>query len=856
MIQIHDRFRNVIGFTARTMTEQQPKYLNSSESLIFHKSTVLFGIEDAWKIAAKQDKMFLVEGAPDCMRLQSIGICNTVAALGSSWGESHFSTIKRVTSKICFLPDADPPKNGEPFGHGVEVVMNAGTLAMEYGLSVSVKEIPDTEENVKQDPDTFFKNANIFNSTEEVDFILWMADKLFPITNTTEEQRQTIKKIAYLLSLIDDDTGVSMYIGKLTKYYQGRRLWLLAVDKERKLREEQTKKTKDKDEDDLNRKYGFYIDHGCYMSITEKGSVYEWSNFTMLPLFHIKDNISPKRLYKIKNAMNHEEILELKQEDLIALAKFKQRIEGLGNFIWKGTEKELTKLKSYLYEKTETATEITQMGWQRGGFYAFGNGVFFENHFIQADEFGIVRLKDKGNFYLPSSSTIYKNDPKLFTFEKQFVHLNLSSVTIKQFTEQLFKVYGDNGRVGFCFYLATLFRDVVTSTSANHWFPILNLFGPKGSGKSELGHTLLSLFTISYTAPNIQNSTPSALNDTVAASSNALAHIDEYKNDIDPKMIEFLKGLWDGTGRTRMNMDLDKKKETTAVDSGIILSGQEMPTADIALFSRLIFLQFPRSEFTDAEKHNYKALLEMRSLSLTHITLEILKQRRHFEQAWSTAFKDAQNAVSDAMGKEKGEDRIMNNWCVPLAALRVLQSIIPTLTFEEMLNVTVEGIRKQNGECKTNGELGNFWNVVQYLASDGELIEGGDFFIRYCGKFKTDIINAAWQTERPVLFLQKTRIFNLYRKEGRQANEKVLPTDALKYYLQNSRAYLGEKVARFDVYKKGIIQYDHTKITSNNTPVKMTMTQRAFCFDYNLLCETFGISLWTAPSKSDTEEPF
>lgn len=856
VIQIHDRFGHVIGFTARCMDDQQPKYLNSSESDIFHKSYVLFGIEDAWKTAAKQDKMFLVEGAPDCMRLQSIGIHNTVAALGSAWNDSHFSTIKRVTNKVCFLPDADPPKKGETHGHGVQVVMEAGTQAMEYGLTVSVKEIPDTEENIKQDPDSFFKNTNIFNATEEVDFILWMADKLFPHTTTTEEQREAIKEIAYLLSLIDDETGVSMYIGKLTKYYQGKRLWLKAVDEERKKREQETKTTKDKEENDLNRKYGFYVDHGCYMSITEKGSVYEWSNFTMLPLFHIKDTTNPKRLYKIKNAMNQEEILELKQEDLIALAKFKQKIEGLGNFIWKGTEKELTKLKSYLYEKTETATEITQMGWQRAGFYAFGNGVFYDDLFIKTDDYGIVRLKDKGNYYLPSCSTIYKSDTKLFTFEKQFVHLNLSSVTLKEFTDQLFKVYGDNGRVGFCFYLATLFRDVVTTTSANHWFPILNLFGPKGSGKSELGHTLLSLFTISYTAPNIQNSTPSALNDTVAQSANALAHIDEYKNDIDPKMIEFLKGLWDGTGRTRMNMDLDKKKETTAVDSGIILSGQEMPTSDIALFSRLIFLQFPRSEFSDLEKQNYKKLLEMRSLGLTHLTLEVLKQRKHFEQAWSTAFHETQTIVANALGREKGEDRIMNNWCVPLAALRVLQGIIPTLTYDDMLRVTIEGIKKQNGECKTNGELGNFWNVVQYLASDGELIEGGDFFIRFYSKFKTDIINAIWQSERPVLFLQKSRIFSLYRKEGRQANEKVLPTDALKYYLQNSKAYLGEKVARFDVYKKGIIQYDHTRAAMGSTPPKLTMTQRAYCFDYDLLCETFGISLWTAPDQSDSDEPF
>ena len=854
VIQIHDRFGHIIGFTARCMDDQQPKYLNSSESDIFHKSYVLFGIEDAWKTAAKQDKMFLVEGAPDCMRLQSIGIHNTVAALGSAWNDSHFSTIKRVTNKVCFLPDADPPKKGETHGHGVQVVMEAGTQAMEYGLTVSVKEIPDTEKNIKQDPDSFFKNTNIFNATEEVDFILWMADKLFPHTTTTEEQREAIKEIAYLLSLIDDETGVSMYIGKLTKYYQGKRLWLKAVDEERKKREQETKKTKDKEENDLNRKYGFYVDHGCYMSITEKGSVYEWSNFTMLPLFHIKDNVNPKRLYKIKNCMNCEEIVELKQEDLISISKFKQKVEGLGNYIWKATERELTKLKSYLYEKTETATEITQMGWQRAGFYAFGNGVVFNGVFQETDENGIVRLKDKGNYYLPSNSKIYKADPKLFTFEKQFVHLNLSSVTLTQFTDQLFKVYGDNGKVGFCFYLATLFRDVVTSTSANHWFPILNLFGPKGSGKSELGHTLLSLFTIAYTAPNIQNSTPSALNDTVAASANALAHIDEYKNDLDVKIIEFLKGLWDGTGRTRMNMDLDKKKETTAVDAGIILSGQEMPTADIALFTRIIFLQFPRSEFSDKEKQNYKRLLDMRSLGLTHLTVELLKQRRHFEQAWSTAFKEAQTDVGNALGDAKGEDRIMNNWCVPLAALRVLQSCIPNLSYDDMLRVIVDGIRKQNAECKTNGELGGFWNTVQYLVSDGELIDGGDFFIRFLNHLKTDVADVSWTERRPVLFLQKTRVFNLYRKEGRQTNDKVLPTDALRYYLQNSTAYLGEKVARFDVYKKGSPVYDTTKSAPNKPPSRVTSAQRAYCFAYDRLVQIFAISL--GDPYDDSEDPF
>lgn len=483
------------------------------------------------------------------------------------------------------------------------------------------------------------------------------------------------------------------------------------------------------------------------------------------------------------------------------------------------------------------------MGWQREGFYAFGNGVFFKNKFYTADDYGIVRLPDLGNYYLPSSSKIYKDDARLFTFEKQFVHLNYSSVTLEEFITQLFKVFGDNGRIGFAFYLATLFRDVVTNASAEHWFPILNLFGPKGSGKSELGHTLLSLFTIAYKAPNIQNSTISALNDTVAASANALAHIDEYKNDLDPKVIEFLKGLWDGTGRSRMNMDLDKKKEVTAVDAGIILSGQEMPTADIALFSRLIFLQFPRSEFTHEEKHNYMELMKMRSRGLTHLTIELLKYRKRFEQNYASVFREVQKVVNAELSGQRCEDRIVNNWCVPLAALKVLQDVVPTLPYDTLFQIIIEGIRKQSAECKTNGELGSFWNTVQYLASEGILIDTGDYTIKYLTSLKTDAVDCSWGVEKPILYMQTTRVFNLYRKEGRQAAEKVLPIDALKYYLANNAAYLGKKNVRLYVFKNGYQQLDSLRKDKSGNPVKLTKIYLCLTFDYKKLVDQFGINL-------------
>ena len=800
-------------------------------------------MEDAWRQAAKTDKMFLVEGAPDCMRLQSIGVLNTVAALGYAWNKDHFALIKKSASKVCFLPDDDPPKRGEHFGHGVQVVFEAGKLAMECGLSVSIKEIPDIENAHKQDPDTFYQNMNVFRSVEEVDFILWRAQKAFRFAQTTEEQRVVVREIAYLLTLIDDPTGVSMYVDKLSAISGKKGFWKEAINAEKKRIEEEEKRERGEAVDDLYKRFGFYVENGKYFSITEKGNVYEWSNFTMEPLFHIKDNLSPKRLYILTNELHMKVLIELNQEDLVSISKFKQKIEGQGNFIWKATERELTKLKSFLYEKTETASQIKQMGWQREGFYAFGNGVFFKNKFYTADDYGIVRLPDLGNYYLPSSSKIYKDDARLFTFEKQFVHLNYSSVTLEEFTTQLFKVFGDNGRIGFAFYLATLFRDVVTYASAEHWFPILNLFGPKGSGKSELGHTLLSLFTIAYKAPNIQNSTISALNDTVAASANALAHIDEYKNDLDPKVIEFLKGLWDGTGRSRMNMDLDKKKEVTAVDAGIILSGQEMPTADIALFSRLIFLQFPRSEFTHEEKHNYMELMKMRSRGLTHLTIELLKYRKRFEQNYASMFREVQKAVNAELSGQRCEDRIVNNWCVPLAALKVLQDVVPTLPYDTLFQIIIEGIRKQSAECKTNGELGSFWNTVQYLASEGILIDTGDYTIKYLTSLKTDAVDCSWGVEKPILYMQTTRVFNLYRKEGRQAAEKVLPIDALKYYLANNAAYLGKKNVRLYVFKNGYQQLDSLRKDKSGNPVKLTKIYLCLTFDYKKLVDQFGINL-------------
>ena len=820
------------------MDDSQPKYLNSKESLLYSKRSTVFGLDVAWRAAGKTGQMYLVEGAPDYMRLHAIGIQNAVADLGSAWTAGQFQLIKRAASKVCFIPDNDPPKGGADYGTGIEAVIKAGKLATEQHFIVSVKEVPTTEEGKKEDPDTYFRNQTFFKAVEEEDFILWLAAKLFETSGNTEQKSDAVKQIAHLLSFIDDDTKLTMFIDALTKYHRGKLFWQKAIENER------TRRDSPKEDDiDLNRQYGFWIDRGKYFSTTEKGGVLEWSNFTLTPLFHIKDPLMAKRLYLLTNELGTKEIVEMEQEDLISLQKFRQKLESLGNFIWKAGEKELIKLKSFLYEKTETAAQIKQLGWNKKGFFAFGNGIFDDRQFHEVNEYGIVHLGEKGNFYLPAFSRIYKENTDYFRFERQFVHFNFSMISLQDFTRQLFLVFGDNGKIGFCFYLATLFRDIITLTTRS--FPILDLFGPKGSGKSELGHTLMSFFVIDNIPPNIQNSTIPALNDTVAAAANALVHIDEYKNGIDTAKIEFIKGLWDGTGRTRMNMAADKKKETTAVDTGVIISGQEMPTADIALFSRLIFLSFPKSDFTANEKANYQQLLQIRSKGLSHLTLQLLTHRDKFGQSFYDQYRQTLDDVNSRLVSHTIIDRILQNWVIPLTAFRCLEGKLDTaLSYRELLEITVQGIIHQNMECKTNDELGSFWRMVQFLNSEGEINEDADFKIKAVIRFRSTLVSETiWPEPRKILYLQKTRIFMLYKLNAHRNGEISLPEESLRYYLENSKEYLGEQRMTYHVVKKGnqILDFEHRD--AKGQPTKMSVQQRSYCFDYEKLVEAFDINL-------------
>src|SRR5574344_5028 len=849
MIPIRDKYHRVIGFTARAMDEieaKERKYMNSSSSLMYDKSKSIFGLDTAMRAGAAQEKFYIVEGAPDVLKLQSVGINNVVASLGTAWSDYQFAELNKLHATLCFLPDADPVVDGKP-GTGIQKVLKNGEHAMRCGCQVSVKEIEVANGNQKQDPDSFVQNKHSLDCIEEVDFVIWFANKTFDKDGTVEDRNSQVKRICDLLCLVNDKNRELGYINELTKEFKNKNLWLGALNEAKKRKLESEISTSNKVDLDILHAYGFTMSpHHYYYSMQDDGGTVEWSNFIMEPLFHIRDSISAKRIFKITNKNNETELIEIKQEDLVSLAKFKQKIESIGNFVWLRSDAELTKLKLYLYEKTETAFEITQMGWNRKGFYAFGNGAVENGVWIPVDDKGIVRLK-AGNFYLPARSMMYQEDSNLFQFERKFVHNNYSTIPFRVVAQKMVDVFGDNAKIGLIFYIATLFKDIITSITKS--FPILNLFGPKGSGKSELGHTLMRFFITNNVPPNIQNATIAAMGDLVAQCSNALVHIDEYKNTIDIDKREFLKGLWDGAGRSRMNMDRDKKREQTRVDSAVIMSGQEMATADIALFSRLIYLTFDKSEHTQQQKDRFRELSQMRNMGFTHITLSILSHRSKFESCFSSTLAEVQDEINSELKELNIEDRIMGNWIIPLTAFRCLQDDFDfPFNYADLKKITIEGIKKQQSECVSNNELANFWNSVSYMLQDGQIFPDCDFRLKTVNKLNTDKIHdAIFNKPKIILQLNKNHIFMKYRTVGRMIGDNVLPAGSLLYYLENSKAYLGvQHSVRFTVIIKGEAKINVEPCADGTVKKhKETRVDNPLIFDYEMIKAMYNINLET-----------
>ncbi len=169
MFPIADSAGRIIGFSGRIFgadaSPEAPKYLNSPETPLFHKSRILYGFDKAKMAIRKVNCAILVEGQMDLLASHQAGWANTLAVSGTAFTQEHAALIKRVTDNLVLALDADEA--------GIKAAGKAARAALQGGLNVKVAKLPsglDPADLILKDPEEW--RSAIRDSKDIITFLL------------------------------------------------------------------------------------------------------------------------------------------------------------------------------------------------------------------------------------------------------------------------------------------------------------------------------------------------------------------------------------------------------------------------------------------------------------------------------------------------------------------------------------------------------------------------------------------------------------------------------------------------------------------------------------------------------------
>ncbi|MDX5426651.1 MAG: DNA primase [Bacteroidota bacterium] len=151
---IRNHVGNLVGFGGRAMADQGPKYLNSSDSDLYNKSKVLYGLHFAGPAIRKMGFVNITEGYFDVISMHQAGLENTVATCGTSLSPSHAKLLKRYTSRARLMFDGDAA--------GQKAMERTLPILLREGFKIELTLLPDN-----QDPDDLCRSFAEYEEPEE-----------------------------------------------------------------------------------------------------------------------------------------------------------------------------------------------------------------------------------------------------------------------------------------------------------------------------------------------------------------------------------------------------------------------------------------------------------------------------------------------------------------------------------------------------------------------------------------------------------------------------------------------------------------------------------------------------------------
>lgn len=194
MIPIHDENGNPVGFTARRLNEDKDvaKYINTSETKIYHKGHLIFNYHRAKEFAKKNKRCILVEGAMDVIAFEKADIHESIACLGTACTKEQIALLKRLNVPLVVCYDGDKA--------GKAATYKFGKLAVDYGLNFSI-----VKNTTGKDPDEIFnelgKDELYLSVHKTVSFVEFLFDYLpnqYDLDNYEDKKKFTSEMQSFI----------------------------------------------------------------------------------------------------------------------------------------------------------------------------------------------------------------------------------------------------------------------------------------------------------------------------------------------------------------------------------------------------------------------------------------------------------------------------------------------------------------------------------------------------------------------------------------------------------------------------------------------------------------------------------
>lgn len=209
---ILDEQQRIVGFGGRTMGDEEPKYLNTSETPIFAKSKLLFGLPHARKSMAEQGHALLMEGYTDVISAHQSGFTAAVATLGTALTTEHAKKLARLAPRVVIVYDADSA--------GIKAALRAATEIEKESVQARIVALPAGD-----DPDSLLRAGHadrlkraidkaITRVQFELDLAIQAADQ-----STDEGRHELIRRVIAILATVPTRTERDLYIERVWRLH-------------------------------------------------------------------------------------------------------------------------------------------------------------------------------------------------------------------------------------------------------------------------------------------------------------------------------------------------------------------------------------------------------------------------------------------------------------------------------------------------------------------------------------------------------------------------------------------------------------------------------------------------------------